>query len=129
MDKQLNPLALSAENLVTLLQKAGYRAMTLDLLQEDIDGGVPVNADGTINLIKYMAWLIREVNACREEGLKTVAFTFSMHPCRLFSNREIQLIYTEEEKTTLFSETGVDALVYFPFDDVTAQMAPVPAPD
>ncbi len=62
MDKQLNPLALSAENLVTLLQKAGYRAMTLDLLQEDIDGGVPVNADGTINLIKYMAWLIREVN-------------------------------------------------------------------
>lgn len=63
MDKQLNPLALSAENLVTLLQKAGYRAMTLELLQEDIDGGVPVNADGTISLIKYMAWLIREVNS------------------------------------------------------------------
>ena len=62
MDKQLNPLALSAENLVTLLQKAGYRAMTLELLQEDIDGGVPVNADGTISLTKYMAWLIREVN-------------------------------------------------------------------
>ena len=62
MDKQLNPLALSPDNLVTLLQKAGYRAMTLELLQEDIDGGVPVNADGTISLIKYMAWLIREVN-------------------------------------------------------------------
>ena len=62
MDKQLNPLALSAENLVTHLQKAGYRGMTLELLQEDIDGGVPVNADGTISLIKYMAWLIREVN-------------------------------------------------------------------
>ena len=62
MDKQLNPLALSAENLVTLLQKAGYRAMTLELLQEDIDGGVPVNADGTISLVKCMAWLIREVN-------------------------------------------------------------------
>ena len=63
MDKQLNPLALSAENLVKLLQKAGYRAMTLELLQEDIDGGVPVNADGTISLIKYMAWLIREVHS------------------------------------------------------------------
>ena len=63
MDKQLNPLALSAENLVTLLQKAGYRAMTLDLLQEDIDGGVPVNADGTISLVKYMAWIIREVHS------------------------------------------------------------------
>ena len=63
MDKQLNPLALSAENLVTLLQKAGYRAMTLELLQEDIDGGVPVNADGTISLVKYMAWIIREVHS------------------------------------------------------------------
>ena len=63
MDKQLNPLALSAENLVTLLQKAGYRAMTLDLLQEDIDGGVPVNADGTISLVKYMAWIIRAVHS------------------------------------------------------------------
>ena len=63
MDKQLNPLALSRENLVTLLQKAGYRAMTLDLLQEDIDGGVPVNADGTISLVKYMAWIIREIHS------------------------------------------------------------------
>ena len=63
MDKQLNPLALSAENLVKLLQKAGYRAMTLELLQEDIDGGVPVNADGTISLVKYMAWIIREVHS------------------------------------------------------------------
>ena len=63
MDKQLNPLALSAENLVTLLQKAGYRGMTLELLQEDIDGGVPVNADGTISLVKYMAWIIREVHS------------------------------------------------------------------
>lgn len=68
--------------------------------------------------------LIEEVNESGKDGLKTVAFTFSMHPCRLFSNREIQLIYTEEEKTALFSETGVDALVYFPFDDVTAQMPP-----
>ena len=62
MDKQLNPLALSRENLVTLLKKAGFRDMTSEMLQEDIDGGVPVNADGTISLIKYMAWLIREVN-------------------------------------------------------------------
>ena len=62
MDKQLNPLALSRENLVTLLKKAGFRDMTAEMLQEDIDSGVPVNADGTISLIKYMAWLIREVN-------------------------------------------------------------------
>ncbi len=63
MDKQLNPLALSRENLVTLLKKAGFRDMTTEMLQEDIDGGVPVNADGTISLVKYMAWIIREVHS------------------------------------------------------------------
>lgn len=63
MDKQLNPLALSRENLVTLLKKAGFRDMTSEMLQEDIDGGVPVNADGTISLVKYMAWTIREVHS------------------------------------------------------------------
>ena len=63
MDKQLNPLALSRENLVTLLKKAGFRDMTSEMLQEDIDGGVPVNADGTISLVKYMACTIREVHS------------------------------------------------------------------
>ena len=62
MEKQLNPMALPPEDAVRLLSRAGCRIMTMEMLQMDIDSGMPVNDDGTINLVKYMAWLIREVN-------------------------------------------------------------------
>ncbi len=62
MDRHLNPMALSPENLVKLLVRSGCRIMTLELLQRDIDSGMPVNADGTVNLVKYMAWMIKEID-------------------------------------------------------------------
>lgn len=62
MDEHLNPLALSPENLVKVLVKSGCRIMTLEMLRRDIDSGMPVNADGTVNLIKYMAWMIKEID-------------------------------------------------------------------
>jgi hypothetical protein len=62
MDEHLNPLALSPENLVKVLVKSGCRIMTLEMLRRDIDSGMPVNADGTVNLIKYMAWMIKETD-------------------------------------------------------------------
>lgn len=68
--------------------------------------------------------LIEELLSKSESERQRVAFTFSMHPCRLFSNREIRLIYTEQEKKSLFAQTGIDALVTFPFNDETAQMEP-----
>lgn len=63
MRKQLNPLTLSPEDAVRLLNRAGCRIMTMEMLQLDIDAGMPVNEDSSINLVKYMAWLIREVNS------------------------------------------------------------------
>ncbi len=57
MEEHLKPLALSPENLVKILVRSGCRIMTMELLQRDIDAGMPVNADGTINLINYMAWI------------------------------------------------------------------------
>ena len=62
MEEHLKPLALSPENLVKILVRSGCRIMTMELLQRDIDAGMPVNADGTINLINYMAWVIKEAN-------------------------------------------------------------------
>ncbi|MDD3730351.1 MAG: hypothetical protein PHI20_04880 [Endomicrobiaceae bacterium] len=32
------------------------------MLRRDIDSGMPVNADGTVNLVKYMAWMIKEID-------------------------------------------------------------------
>jgi len=33
----------------------------LDLLQADIHGGTPVNPDGTLNLVHYAAWPVKEM--------------------------------------------------------------------
>ena len=68
MEEHLKPLALSPENLVKVLVRSGCRIMTLEMLQEDIDGGMPVNADGTINLIHCMAWMIKEANGYGNES-------------------------------------------------------------
>jgi hypothetical protein len=29
-------------------------------VKEDIEAGAPVNGDGTVNLVEYIAWLARE---------------------------------------------------------------------
>ena len=44
-----------------VLTKIGGVQITEAMLQEDIDSGAPVNTDGTLNLVHYGAWLVREV--------------------------------------------------------------------
>jgi len=48
-------------NAARLLSRAGGRLVTLDLLQADIHGGAPVNPDGTLNLVHYAAWPVKEM--------------------------------------------------------------------
>ena len=31
------------------------------MLQADIDDGAPTNPDGTMNLVQYAAWLVKEM--------------------------------------------------------------------
>lgn len=50
-------LSLTKEQVVDLITKGGAKEYTLELLEEDIKIGAPVNADGTINLFDYGAWL------------------------------------------------------------------------
>lgn len=57
----LNPNALTLANAARLLSRASGQAVTIDVLQADVDAGAPVNADGTINLVHYAAWLVREM--------------------------------------------------------------------
>lgn len=68
MENQLNPMALSAETIITLLQKSGCREMNRDALQRMIDAGLPLNGDGTISIIEYTAWLVKEVNGNGNES-------------------------------------------------------------
>jgi len=57
----VNPQALPVEDLVRLLVGAGARRVTVSEIREQIAAGAPTNADGTVNLIHYAAWLAREV--------------------------------------------------------------------
>jgi len=58
----LNPQALSPEDVARILTASGWKPVTVDMIRDDIDDGAPVNADGTINLVVYAAWLVRELS-------------------------------------------------------------------
>jgi len=53
----LNPSALSLADAAKVLSAAGGQRVTIDMLREDVAAGAPTNADGTINLLNYAAWL------------------------------------------------------------------------
>jgi hypothetical protein len=57
----LNPNALVLADAARLLAKVGGWPITVEMLRTDVDAGAPVNADGTINLVHYAAWLVKEM--------------------------------------------------------------------
>ena len=59
---QVNPLALSVEELAKMLSAVGGKKVTVEDVQADIDAGAPVGAGGKVNLVHYTAWLLREVH-------------------------------------------------------------------
>ena len=59
----LSPTAMSLRDAARLLTKVGGEPITEEMLQSDIDSGSPLNADGTVNLVHYAAWLVRELAA------------------------------------------------------------------
>lgn len=46
--------------LIRLLKQAGCRTVTEETLASDIESGMPVNSDGTFNLVNSAAWLAKE---------------------------------------------------------------------
>ena len=58
----LNPTALTVEELAALLSRAGGTQVTVEMLQEDLEDGAPVTAEGRINLVHYAAWLNRDLS-------------------------------------------------------------------
>jgi hypothetical protein len=63
MPTQVNPLALSVEELAKMLSAVGGKKVMVEEVQADIDAGAPVGAGGKVNLVHYTAWLLREVQA------------------------------------------------------------------
>jgi hypothetical protein len=57
---RLNPTALPLPHAARLLSAVGGQAVTVEMLQADVVVGAPTNADGTLNLVQYAAWLVKE---------------------------------------------------------------------
>ena len=53
--------ALAVEDAAKILSAAAGRAISVAMIREDIEAGAPTNADNTINLVQYAAWLVGEV--------------------------------------------------------------------
>ena len=56
----LNPNALTPADAARLLTKAGGEPVTEEMIRDDLDDGAPLNRDGTLNLVHYTAWLVKE---------------------------------------------------------------------
>lgn len=57
----LNPAAISLIDAAKVLSKTGGKAVDAEMLEEDLSEGAPQNPDGTINLMNYAAWLVKEM--------------------------------------------------------------------
>jgi hypothetical protein len=57
----LSPQSLRLEDLARILSALGPKPVTVEMLRDDIDDGAPTNADGTINLVHYVAWLVKDM--------------------------------------------------------------------
>jgi hypothetical protein len=59
----LSLTSLTLANAALLLSKVGGQPIRGEMIQADLAAGAPTNADGTINLVHYAAWLVRERSA------------------------------------------------------------------
>ena len=58
---QLNPAAMPLRDAARLLAKVGGPSIKEAMLTSDVEAGAPTNPDGTINLVQYAAWLVKEM--------------------------------------------------------------------
>ena len=56
-----NPAALAIPDLARILSNAAQRTIAAETIDADVAAGAPTNADGTMNLVHYTAWLILEL--------------------------------------------------------------------
>lgn len=70
-------------------------------------------------------FLVEKLLQQKDNGLKTVVFTFDQSPSSLFSKEDLAYreLCTLEEKRHIFDEMGVDILIEFPMNRETAQIS------
>lgn len=69
--------------------------------------------------------LLREILSAKEDGLKSVVFTFHPSPAAVFGGYEEKVLTTPKEKRDYFCAAGVDYLVEYPMNRKTAAVEPM----
>ena len=69
--------------------------------------------------------LLDEILAQKKNGLTTCVFTFHPTPAVFFGLSDVKELNTREEKRKLLERMGIDILIEFPLNKVTASMEPV----
>ena len=57
----IDPNRLTPEQAAKLLSAAAKIRVSVEQIREDLEAGAPRNADGTINLMHYAAWMVKEM--------------------------------------------------------------------
>jgi hypothetical protein len=58
----LNPTAMTIRDAARLLTTVGSAPINEATIRDDLEAGAPANADGTLNLVHYAAWLMKEMS-------------------------------------------------------------------
>lgn len=58
-----SPERLPVADAARFLSRLGREVITAAMIQQDLDAGAPANDDGTLNLLRYAAWLVKERRA------------------------------------------------------------------
>jgi hypothetical protein len=61
--KRMRPTALPVADAGRLLAAVGGSAVTPEMIHADMAVGAPANTDGTVNLVHYAAWLVKEMSS------------------------------------------------------------------
>jgi hypothetical protein len=59
--QSLNPTALTVADAARLLSKVGGQPVRVTMIEADLADGAPANPDGTLNLVHYAAWIVKEM--------------------------------------------------------------------
>lgn len=58
---QIDPNRLTLEQAAKLLSAAVKVRIPLEQIEKDVEAGAPTNQDGTISLVHYAAWVVKEM--------------------------------------------------------------------
>jgi hypothetical protein len=61
--EKIDPSKLTPQQTAEVLTRFGEVAVDADSVEDDQADGAPTNADGSLNAMRYVAWLVREL-AC-----------------------------------------------------------------